>query len=303
MTLIVGLKSEDCIVIGAEQEESGGIAAKRIVSKLKLITGSDWAVIVGGAGDATLVENAMRAMERKLQGLRTLTEEILLDVTDRILDSIYTKYVDKDKDSEGFSLVIGAVCGKELHLISTIKRVPQQQDFMAYAGIGADIGIFFIDRLHRRDDDWTYAAKVAGFTLQQATEACRYCGGESEIYVLQRPPNPRWRSLGTDDAPNAFFNEFQIQYISRYLADFIKSSRITPECLAGYRDEQHLEPVRPGEMWTKPVIPLEFFPSAWLQSPSYQKQIDEICSRNRDRLLQLGLLSNPSSPDAPASAT
>jgi hypothetical protein len=180
------------------------------------VTGSDWAVVVGGAGDASIAEHAMREMERKLLGRRALSEKTLLDVTDKILDSIYTKYVDKDKDSEGLSLVLGAVCGGQLHLISTTKRVPQVQDFMAYAGIGADIGIFLIDRLHQSDADWTYSAKVVGLTLQQATEARRFCGGESEIYVLQRPPNSRWRSLGTGDAPVEMMNGFSPPDVSKY---------------------------------------------------------------------------------------
>ena len=291
MTLIVGLKSEDYVVIGAEQEESGGIAAKRIVTKLRLIEGGDWAVVIGGAGDATLAENAMRAMERKLQGRSTVSGETVLEITEQILDSIYTKYVDKDKDSEGLSLVIGAVYGSELHLISTTKRVPQEQDFMAYAGIGADIGIFFMDRLHDAESDWTYAVRVAGFTLQQATEACRYCGGESEIYVLQRPPNPRWRSLGTDDAPTNFYNAFNSHEVSKHLTTLLKSNRMAPELLWGYRDEHHPEPRQEDGFFT-PVIPLEFFPSDWLESPAYQQQIDEICTRNRNKLLELGLLKS-----------
>jgi 20S proteasome alpha/beta subunit len=88
MTLIVGLKSHDSVVIAAEQEETGGITAKRTVSKLKLITGRDWAVVIGGAGDAALAENAMRAMERRLHKRKIVDEELLLSETDQILDSV-----------------------------------------------------------------------------------------------------------------------------------------------------------------------------------------------------------------------
>jgi 20S proteasome alpha/beta subunit len=293
MTLIVGLKSDDCIVVAAEQEESGGIAAKRTVTKLRLISGAEWAIVVGGAGDASLAEKAMRLMERKLRGRATISEQAVLDVTDEILDVIYTRYVDRDRDGQGLSLVIGAVCGDDLHLISTAKRVTEQQDFMAYAGIGADIGIYFIDRLHRKDSSWSYAAKVAGFTLQQANEACTYCGGGIEIYVLQRPPNPRWRSIGTHEATVDFFNEVSSSHVAEHLAKLIEPFTFVPELSDGYRDEHHPEPHAGGLLSV--VIPLEFFPLDWIGPTPYQKNIDEIRIRSRDKLLQLGLLKNQSS--------
>ena len=298
MTLILGLKTRDCVVVGAEQEETAGTLAKRAVTKLRLITGSDWAVVVGGAGDAAIAENAMREMERKLEGRRTLNEEMLLDVTDKVLDSVHTKYIDKDQNSEGISLVIGAVCGDQLYLISTAKRVPQVQDSMAYAGWGTDIGIFFMDRLHHADSDWVYAVTVAGFTLQQAKEACRFCSGGTEIYALQRPPNPRWRSLGTEDASIDFFNSFQSYEVAKHLERLLRKERLMPESQDGYRDEHYPERYHNdfSAREFRGVIPLQFFPENWLESPAYQKQIDETCSHNRDTLLRSRLLNRPLFP-------
>lgn len=240
MTLIIGLKQNDSVVIGAEQEETGGITTKRAVTKLRLVTEKQWAVVVGGAGDAAIAENALRQVERRLLQHQNLTEQILLNVTDVVLDSTHTKYVDKDKDSEGLSLVIGAVCDDGLHLLSTHKRIPQPQGSIACTGYGADIGLFFLDRLHRAAEDWTYAVTVAGFTLQQAIESCRYCSGESEIYVLQKPPNPRWRSLGTGEAPVNFYNSFQKGLVADCLQAFVRKRQFDTEYLpSGYRDEHH----------------------------------------------------------------
>jgi hypothetical protein len=239
MTLIVGLKSGDNVVIGAEQEESGGIAAKRLAKKLKLINGSGWSVVIGGSGDSAVAENAMRFMERLLLARQTLNEQVLTDITDEVLDSVFSKYIDKDPNNEGLSLVIGASCGNELHLISTTKRVPQLQDSIAYAGVGADIGIFFLDRLHLPNEDWVYSSTVVGFTLQQAIEASRFCGGESEIYVLQCPPNPRWRSLGDCDVPCEFINCFSASNVSRHLGQLIRGNALSAEGRAGYSDEHH----------------------------------------------------------------
>lgn len=252
MTLIIGLKQDDSVVIGAEQEETGGIAAKRVVTKLRLIAQKKWAVVVGGAGDAAIAENALREVERQLLQHQNLTEQILLDVTDAVLDSVYTKYIDKDKDSEGLSLVIGAVGDDGLHLLSTHKRVPQPQDSIAYAGFGADIGIFFLDRLHNAEEDWTYAVTVAGFALQQAIEACRFCSGESEIYVLQKPPNPRWRSLGTVDAPTNFQNSFQKGTVAHHLETLVREEQFDSDGCPGYSDEHHPEPI-PMESFTQSV--------------------------------------------------
>jgi hypothetical protein len=212
-----------------------------------LVTGREWAVVIGGAGDAMLAENAVRGNEQKLRGRRTVNGKTLLGAVDSILDSLYSKYVDKDPQSEGVALVIGAVCGDELNLISTRKRVPQSQEFMAYAGIGADIGIYFIDRLHRQESDWNYTATVAGFTLQQALESCQYCGGETEIYVLQRPPNPRWRFLGKCDAPSEFFNSFQSAMVSEHLAKLVQSTASGLDRMEGYQDEHHPDPLERRE--------------------------------------------------------
>jgi len=247
MTLIIGLKSDDCVVIGAEQEESGGIAAKRSVTKLRLITGSDWAVVVGGAGDAAVAENAMRDMDCRLHQERVVNAKVLKDITDCVLDEVHTKYIDKDPQSEGMSLVIGASCGDGQHLFSTVKRVPQPQDRFAYAGIGADIGIYFMDRLHQPSESWIYTVNVAGFTLQQAMESCRCCSGESEIYVLQGFPNPRWRSLGTGDAPMKFLNDYQGFEVASHLRKLLRT-QLNPEGLEGYRDEHH-----PRELTSKQI--------------------------------------------------
>ncbi len=241
MTLIIGLKSSECVVVGAEQEETRGIVARGSVNKLRLITGNEWAVVIGGAGDAALAENAMRDFERRLRQEPTVNDQILTDTTDKVLDEIYTKYVDKDPKSEGLSLVIGASCGDELHLISTAKRVPQHQDYMAYAGIGADIGIYFMERLSRQEADWRYTASVAGFTLQQAIEFCQYCGGDQDVYVLQLRPNPRWRYLG-DDASHAFADEFSGVLVARNLENMLENALLFLHRSIGYQDEHHPEP-------------------------------------------------------------
>jgi ATP-dependent protease HslVU (ClpYQ) peptidase subunit len=242
MTLIIGLKSDNCVLIGAEQEEAGYIS-KRSVTKLRLITtGRDWTVVVGGAGDAAVADNAMHTIEKNLQDVLAVNGQVLMDVTDSVLDEVHTKYIDKDRASEGISLIVGASCSDGLHLISTAKRVPQPQDRIAYAGIGGEIAVYFMDRLHETDADWTYTAKVAGFTLQQAIESCRYCSGEAEIYVLQRHPNPRWRSLGTGDVPVEFVNHFQRAAVANHLRPFVEKCGGF-EGVAGYSDEHHPAPI------------------------------------------------------------
>src|SRR5262249_2296077 len=143
--------------------EGAGATSKRAVSKLKLIPGPDWAVVIGGAGDGRLSEIGMQELGQKLAGRQTVTQRFLLDAMDKILDSLHRKYIDKDKDCEGVAFIIGAVCGNQLHLISTTGRIPQTQDAEAYAGLGEDIAVFFLDRLRDDAADWTYTAKVAGF--------------------------------------------------------------------------------------------------------------------------------------------
>jgi 20S proteasome alpha/beta subunit len=243
MTLIIGLKSDDCIVIGAETEESGGLTAKRSVCKLQIVKGDDCAVVVGAAGDAAVAENAMREFAHALHALKRVDESAIMAIADKILDLVHTKYIDKDPKSEGVALVIGASCPDGLHLISTEKRVPQPQESIACVGYGADIGLFCMDRLFRPERDWLYTVKVAGFTLQQAIDSSRYCGGECDIHVLQRPPQPVWRSLGTGDTSVAFANEFQQGMVASCLEKMVEASNFNPTRCDGYADEHNPAPV------------------------------------------------------------
>jgi len=198
LTLVVGLKCHDAVVLAAETEESVGITAKRNVYKLDRISGDDWTLVVGGAGDSVIAANATRRIARGLKDHNELTDEVLCDVIDDVLAAVHTKYIDTDPTSDGIGLIIGAVTSdNELHLISTQKRAFQFQDRYAYAGVGVDLAIYFLDRLYDHSFSWEDAAKVAGFVLMQVKEASQFCSGESQIYALQVPPNPRWRSLGS----------------------------------------------------------------------------------------------------------
>jgi 20S proteasome alpha/beta subunit len=244
MTLIIGLKSDDCVVLAAEQEESAGIAAKRTVNKMKLLAGDDWAIIFGAAGDATVGENAMRRLENKFLNRRGLTADDIQDALDDVLDTVHRKYIDPDKNPEGISLVVGASCGDELHLISTLRRTPQFQDLIAYAGIGSDVALYFLDRIHYSDFGWKYTTKVAAYVLAQVKESAQACSGASQMFALQSPPNPRWRDFGEKEAWMELENSFRFEAdIADILPDILKKIRFPLEGLEGYSDEHHPEPL------------------------------------------------------------
>ncbi len=204
MTLIVGLKCEGVIALAAETEEAAGITAKRRVHKLDRVTGSDWAVVLGAAGDSIIAANATRRIKQEISAITTLTPDCLGDILDRTLASIYEKYIDPDPKSEGIAFVLGAVCSNgELCLVSTDRRTHQfhdDQNPYAYAGIGADLAIFFLENLYDEFLSWRHAASIAGFVVYQATETSQYCSGLVQLYVLQSPPNPRWRALSVESA-------------------------------------------------------------------------------------------------------
>ena len=244
MTLIIGLKTDDALVLAAEQEEGCRIAAKRKVNKLRLVTNDDWAVVFGAAGDAAAGDNAMLRIERELTSVHGLTQEQLQDIVDDVLATVHEKYIDPYKQHEGISLVIGAALGDELHLLSTIKRTSQFQDFTAYAGIGADVAIYFMERLRYSDIDWKHALKVAGFVVLQVKESSQYCSGESQMYVLQAPPNPRWRELASDECSMELENNLVNHVgLAEHITERLKAIKFSPEGITGYRDEHNPDPV------------------------------------------------------------
>ena len=196
VTLIVGIKTTDSVVLAAETEESAGITAKRNIFKLRRIEGPDWVVVAGGAGDSVIVENATRRIRWALADCSDLTEQKLGDILDQVLATVYGKYIDTDKRPEGISLMLGASIRNELYLVTTQKRTFQFHDDYAYAGLGADLAIYYLDNLFSDIRDWKDATRVCGFVLMEAKKTAQYCSGKTQIYTVQLPPQPRWRSLG-----------------------------------------------------------------------------------------------------------
>jgi 20S proteasome alpha/beta subunit len=74
MTLVVGLHCRKSIILGAEQEETTGIAAKRNVCKLKRYESDHWAIGFGGAGDGAIIDNAERRLAEWLESRERFTE-------------------------------------------------------------------------------------------------------------------------------------------------------------------------------------------------------------------------------------
>jgi 20S proteasome alpha/beta subunit len=235
VTLIVGLKCSDGIVLAAEEEEASGFAAKRKVKKVKLYSDENWTLAFAGAGDAAIIDNAERELGKWLDKRDSFTSDHLSDAIDGVLASVYTKYVDTDPKSDGIVLIIGASCDDGLHLIPTVKRTPHFQDSKTCARYGADIAYYLLDRIHSGEDDWLSGVKVAAFAMEEAKESSQFCGGDTQILVLQSPPNPRWRDLGWG-GPNDLETSFAL-LVSTSLRNGILGVPFTPEVCEEYCDE------------------------------------------------------------------
>jgi hypothetical protein len=185
----------------------------------------------------------MKRLGRLLEDQERLTENRLETIVEDVLAEVHTKYIDpENQHTLQIFLILGAVCSDgELHLISTQGRSSQFQDAIAYAGAGSDIAIFLVDRLHRLNLDWEEAAKVAGFTLEQVNESCQDCSGPTEIFVMQQPPEPRWRYLG--DVSINLFNEFGDGRFGRELSKIVLQTPFYAKEGDGYCDELNPEPV------------------------------------------------------------
>ena len=255
MTVIAGLKSDTAIVMAAEQEESGGIAAKRRVHKLKLYAESEWALGFCGAGEAAVIDNAERRLSYWLKGRKTFTGRQLTDAIDDVLATVHSKYIDPDPKSEGIELIIGASCEDGLHLIATVRRTSEFRDFMACSGYGADVAIFFIDRLHQVADDWESSLRVLGFAMTASKEASRYCSGDTTYLILQAPPNPRWREPGEDFDCEIMSN--QQEFISGQLRESLLEMSFRPDLSPGYCDEHNPQPLTSEEVARRVEIETE----------------------------------------------
>lgn len=244
VTLIVGLQCRNAVVIAAEMEEAAGITAKRQVYKLRRISGQDWTVVVGGAGGSAVIENVTRRLESRLAEYesKALTEERLISAIDGLLEYAYDRYIDPDTSFEGLALVVGVSSGNEQYLVKTEKRTPYIEPTFACAGIGVDLGVYFLDRLHNPGTaTWDNGVNVATFVLKEAKEAAQNCGIGSEAYVLQSPPRPRWLWMG-EDVMNEVEN--RLPWWDRVLGTFreeLIDSKFSP---ATFGDEYAEEPIQ-----------------------------------------------------------
>jgi len=198
MSLVVALRGLDSLIIASESEETVGYQSKRQTNKLVRISGTDWTVVVGGAGGSKTINNAIIRISETLAGKECLSPAHLRDVIDEVLGIVHTKYIEPDPKHEGIFLVGGASIGKELYLFHTEKRITEIDEGLGYvsAGFGQDIAVYWLDRLQFQSFDWEHAVAAAGFILAQAKQSAQFCGGDSQFCVLQVPPNPRWRLPG-----------------------------------------------------------------------------------------------------------
>jgi 20S proteasome alpha/beta subunit len=236
MTLVVGVRCEHPVVLGAEQEESAGYTGKRNVYKLKLHEGKKWALGFSGAGDGAIIDNAERQLVRWLDTRETFAAYELADAIDDVLAAVYEKFIDSDKNSEGISLIIGGSCEEGLFLIQTHKRTSKFEIDYACAGYGADVGLYLLGRIHKDNDKWLDASKITAFVIHETKKSSQFCSGDSNFLVFQRPPSPLWRDLG-DWVGMSLDDECQIFWGDTIHEKIISGPSWRPEMLQGYCDQ------------------------------------------------------------------
>jgi 20S proteasome alpha/beta subunit len=239
MTLIVGLRCRNSIVIGSEQEEVTGYT-KRSINKLRCFTDDKWAVGFSGAGDGAIVDDAERRLADWLHTQKTFTGAQLVEAVNTVLATVYKRFIKPDPGSEGIGLVIGASCQDGLCLIQSVTRTAQLKNDHVCAGVGRIVADYLVGRLYNADDKWLNAAKIAAFVLHEARETVAGCGGNSNFIVLQEPPRPRWRDLGDEFGPE-MDGDFD-GVLGQCLRPEIIKGRWRPELMGGYCDERAPEP-------------------------------------------------------------
>jgi len=202
-----------------------------------------WVAVVATAGDSVVCQNLVRRLKRKLQPYREkkLTEEIIENLVDGVLAHAYTTYIDPDVKAEGVGLIIGVVCDQERFLISTNRRAHRFHDIdtpYAYQGYGSDVAVYLLDRIHDVDDDYKRGLQVTGFVLAEVKETAQFTSGDTDFYVLQSPPNPRWRSLGPEISAHFDINE-KIEVGKLIRGEFTSDLDVSPNADYTYRDEFH----------------------------------------------------------------
>lgn len=185
MTVVIGLKNNDSVVIAADREENDSYL-RNDVGKIRYFTlRNGWHLGLGGAGNSAFIDYSFQQIEERLNKAKSLSSATVREQIEDELLSIHTRHIFPATNCDReFALVISAHKADELCLFKTdLASVTAGKD-KGFFCIGAGSG-FALSLLNKYWGVYSTRGAVI-LALHVAKETKRYVrdvGGGTDIFV------------------------------------------------------------------------------------------------------------------------
>lgn len=199
MTIAAGFVCADGLVLGADRLITA-TGHKQYRRKTFMFSSAKVTISVTGAGSYGLLKLAAEEITERVKAAVIRDGHVNFDwikhqVVERVVDSIYTKHIDRASDWErvnGYSLrlLIGAKCGHGLKLWeSELRSVTEVSGFQCVGG-GEPVANYMAATLFSPTMSHIWGRIIAAYLLQQTKVYGDGCGGNSDMIVIPREGPP-----------------------------------------------------------------------------------------------------------------
>jgi 20S proteasome alpha/beta subunit len=193
VTIGIGFRCADGIVLVADQQISYGTYYKKYECKIFTHNTSDWAIGMIYSGDPELMrvvdEKFTEAMVNTYQSKKPGTASEIKKLLEKTLSGMKT--LDAAQDPEGFYMLCGVVIpNKEMALIRTErKKVREVKELSSYVGIGDSSVLQYLTKILVANNNVLNAKQAMYIGVYLTVQAKAYihaCGGETDSMILKQ---------------------------------------------------------------------------------------------------------------------
>jgi 20S proteasome alpha/beta subunit len=184
MTVVVGLKLQNDIVLGADREESDTYLrhqvqkVKRFAFRSKMIAG------LTGDGDAHFIDYSIEKIAGYLQGHPRLTLGHVDGAIETVLNKIYLDHVFPSNAPPDFGLLVACTQGGQSRLFKTQQAAPLEIYDFAASGRGASYATILLEKLWGTLTPQS-AVLLCVHVIQETKKHVSTVGGGTDIVILK----------------------------------------------------------------------------------------------------------------------
>jgi 20S proteasome alpha/beta subunit len=195
MTIILGMRTADGIILAADSEETyargGKVQVQKILTQYQfgLQTGQGGGMAIAGAGDSGYID----CIGLELADYFQQTEQSLAQLAQGFRQKIKAFYKDHvipfaqypADDRPGFSLLIAVSRAGKHELWMTNNNTMRRVIDYAADGAGAGFASSLLNRLWVRGLTTNQAQLIAGYAVFETKNFCQYCGKDTHIVCVR----------------------------------------------------------------------------------------------------------------------